>query len=209
MDLNVSQTIRQEIRQRRRALSFEQQAAASEAVKAAVLARGFGSGGAGGSAAQVSTVALYLAQDGELNLAPLIEALWERGVRTVLPVLHPVCQGHLLFLDFYADTPMVTNRYGILEPELATQRVVPLGEIDLLLAPLVAFDAEGNRLGMGGGFYDRTLAGWQRGLYPHLQAIGVAHDCQKVANIPKRDWDIPLPIVITPSKVWQFPNTAV
>lgn len=60
----------------------------------------------------------------------------------------------------------------------------------MMFIPLVAFDEKGERLGMGGGFYDRTLAGWQKkGFYP----VGLAHDCQQVDELPAAQWDVPLP----------------
>ena len=67
--------------------------------------------------------------------------------------------------------------------------------------PLVAFDEYGQRLGMGGGFYDRTLQNWQ---HYKTQPVGYAHDCQLVEKLPVEEWDIPLPAVVTPSKVWEW-----
>lgn len=67
--------------------------------------------------------------------------------------------------------------------------------------PLVAFDEYGQRLGMGGGFYDRTLQNWQ---HYKMQPVGYAHDCQLVEKLPVEEWDIPLPAVVTPSKVWEW-----
>ena len=68
---------------------------------------------------------------------------------------------------------------------------------------VVAFDAEGNRLGMGGGYYDRTLACWhEHGLGP--RPLGLAHDCQQVESVPQAQWDVPLPQIITPARCWRF-----
>jgi 5-formyltetrahydrofolate cyclo-ligase len=83
-----------------------------------------------------------------------------------------------------------------------SSHIVPKHEIDIIFTPLVAFDAEGNRLGMGGGFYDRTLENWQQTGRPF--PVGLAHDCQQVEMIPTEIWDIPLPALITPSRSWQW-----
>ena len=66
--------------------------------------------------------------------------------------------------------------------------------------PLVGFDAAGNRLGMGGGFYDRTLAFMQRVPRPSPVLIGVAHQCQQEAQLPAAAWDIPLQLIVTDKK---------
>ncbi len=89
------------------------------------------------------------------------------------------------------------NRLKIREPKLDVRDVLPLAELDVLVTPLVAFDVSGQRLGMGGGFYDRTLQNWQQ---YRLQPVGYAHDCQQVDSLPSEEWDIPLPAVITPEK---------
>lgn len=105
-------------------------------------------------------IALYLSTDGELDTQPLIEWLWSQGKAVYLPVLHPFSAGHLLFLHYQSSTPMTYNKFGILEPKLNQTLVKPVKELDLICTPLVAFDSHGHRLGMGGGYYDRTLAHW-------------------------------------------------
>ena len=147
------------------------------------------------------TIALYLANDGELDPMLFIEWCWQQGKQVYLPVIHPFCSGHLLFLLFEENSVMVKNYFGICEPKLEVSKVCPLEQLDVLCTPLVAFDNSGARLGMGGGFYDRTLANWQQHqVYP----IGLAHDCQQVDAIPVEHWDIPLPEIITPTRNHQF-----
>ncbi|WP_299688755.1 5-formyltetrahydrofolate cyclo-ligase [uncultured Vibrio sp.] len=150
-------------------------------------------------------IALYLSVDGELDTQPLIEWLWAQGKQTYLPVLHPFSAGHLLFLHYSPTTPTVLNKYGIVEPKLNQMLVKPCQQLDLIFTPLVGFDSHGHRLGMGGGYYDRTLARWFEtgcGATP----IGLAHDCQHVERLPIEEWDIPLPKIVTPSKTWQWEN---
>ncbi len=148
-------------------------------------------------------IALYLSTDGELDTQPLIEWLWSQGKSVYLPVLHPFSAGHLLFLHYQNSTPMTHNKYGILEPRLNQTQVKPVRELDLICTPLVAFDSHGHRLGMGGGYYDRTLAHWFRtgeGATP----IGLAHDCQHVEQLPTEAWDIPLSTIVTPTCIWHW-----
>jgi 5-formyltetrahydrofolate cyclo-ligase len=191
--VSIRQQIRTEVRQRRKNLTseqqnlFAQQAAERVATHPHIQA--------------ASTISVFLSFDGELDTAPLIKRLWQEGKQLCLPVLHPFTPGNLLFLRYNHDTPLVRNKLKILEPALDATQIVPLSQLDIILTPLVAFDSHGQRLGMGGGFYDRTLENWQDGgPYP----IGLAHDCQQVDNLPIEHWDVPLPEVITPSKVWQW-----
>lgn len=147
------------------------------------------------------SVALFLSFDGELDTQPLIDLLWRSGKKVYLPVLHPFSPGNLLFLNYHPASELLINRLKIQEPKLDVRDVLPLSELDVLITPLVAFDVNGQRLGMGGGFYDRTLQNWQQyGLHP----VGYAHDCQQVEQLPVEKWDIPLPAVVTPSKVWRW-----
>ncbi|STV72081.1 5-formyltetrahydrofolate cyclo-ligase [Klebsiella michiganensis] len=185
------QQIRQQIRQRRRALTPEQQT--QFALQAADRMMAYP------PVLLAQTVAVFLSFDGELDTRPLIDQLWRAGKRVYLPVLHPFSPGNLLFLHYHPSSDLVVNRLKIREPKLDVRDVLPLSRLDVLVTPLVAFDAAGQRLGMGGGFYDRTLQNWRR---HRLQPVGYAHDCQQVDALPTEQWDIPLPAVITPSKTW-------
>lgn len=187
------QLIRNEIRQRRRSLTPAQQhdSALQLANRVSQHPR----------ILAARNIAAFLSFDGELDTGPLVERLWLLGKQVYLPVVHPFSAGNLLFLHYTAQTPLVRNRFKILEPALDVGSVLPFSRLDVLLVPLVAFDSQGQRLGMGGGFYDRTLQNWQLGSpYP----IGVAHDCQQVTHLPVEHWDIPLPEIITPSTAWAW-----
>lgn len=146
-------------------------------------------------------IAIYLSSDGELGTKPFIEWCWQQQKNVYLPVVHPFSGGNLLFLHFLPDTKLVANQYGILEPKLDITTMLTFAELDIIFTPLVAFDKTGARLGMGGGFYDRSLATWQE---KHVYPIGIAHDCQLVDEVPTEAWDIPLPEIITPSKRFIF-----
>jgi 5-formyltetrahydrofolate cyclo-ligase len=148
-------------------------------------------------------IAIYLSSDGELDTKPLIEQLWHQSKSVYLPVIHPFSAGQLLFLHYQHDTELVLNRYRIAEPKLQKDLIIPTTQLDLIFTPLVAFDNQGQRLGMGGGYYDRTLSGWfNSGL--GAKPIGLAHDCQQVETLPSEVWDIPLPKIVTPSKIWAW-----
>ena len=134
-------------------------------------------------------IALYISFDGEISTEKLIKILWMQGKQVYLPVLHPFNPNHLLFLRYLPEIPMLKNKFGIWEPKLNVQNVLPLKELDILFTPLVAFDKQGNRLGMGGGFYDRTLQNWRNSSFI---PVGLAHQCQQVEQLPTEVWDVPL-----------------
>ncbi|MFY2365653.1 5-formyltetrahydrofolate cyclo-ligase, partial [Klebsiella pneumoniae] len=79
-------------------------------------------------------------------------------------------KGHLLFFRYQQDTRLKPNSFSILEPELDLTALIPQSQLDIIFTPLVAFDTQGNRLGMGGGFYDRTLQHWQQ---KNFQPVGL------------------------------------
>lgn len=187
------QVIRQQVRYLRRAMTEDQQAQAAEQL--AELALNYA------PITHARNIALFLSVDGELNTRPLIARLWHLKKVVYLPVLHPFSPGHLLFLRYTPDTPLHINKLRIPEPPLDIRQLITLDQLDLMMVPLVAFDQHGQRLGMGGGFYDRTLQNWrQHGFLP----VGLAHDCQQVDSLPVAEWDVPLPAVMTPSKLWQW-----
>lgn len=188
------QQLRTEIRRRRMSLSADEQTQAASALVQQVL-----------SAPALMArqhFALYLSNDGEINTAPLIAALLAYGKTLYLPILHPVVPGYLVFQHYDQHTPMTTNRFGIAEPALNCASIKPVAELEVIFTPLVAFDKQGNRLGMGGGFYDRTLAQLPKNHRTAL--IGLAHQCQLVSGLPVAAWDQPLDGIITPTEYYQF-----
>lgn len=187
--------IRKAIRQKRRLLTLDEQQQAAEQLCEQVLSHP--------KIKQAQTIALFLSFDGEIDTSPLITQLWALNKQVCLPVLHPFHRHHLLFLRYDPTTQLVKNRFNIFEPPLNVNNIIPISDIDIIFTPLVAFDEFGQRLGMGGGFYDRTLENWQQqSFYP----MGLAHICQQVKPLPSADWDIPLPEIITPNKIWSFNN---
>jgi len=138
-------------------------------------------------------VALYLAADGEIDPAAIRRIAWRLGKQVYLPVLHPRQQKRLAFVQFGRGECLLPNRFGIGEPAALAGRVRPW-QLDLVLMPLVAYDASGGRLGMGGGYYDRTFAPLQGDCrWPRRPAlVGLAYRFQQVAALPQRPWDVPL-----------------
>ncbi|EPE37309.1 5-formyltetrahydrofolate cyclo-ligase [Candidatus Photodesmus anomalopis] len=147
-------------------------------------------------------IALYISFDGEIDTTPLVKWLWQNKKQTYLPVIHPFLEGHLLFLSYEKDTLMTKNRYGILEPKLKKKIIRPINQLDLICTPLVSFNALGYRIGMGGGYYDRTFkAAKIKDVSPTL--IGLAYDFQYSNKLSIESWDMPLTKIVTPSQIWQ------
>ncbi|KPU83496.1 5-formyltetrahydrofolate cyclo-ligase [Psychromonas sp. PRT-SC03] len=154
---------------------------------------------------QAKKIALSLTHDAEIDTLPFIHWCWNKNIKVYLPVMHPFSPKHLLFLEYKINTPLIFNRYAILEPPLNVLDICPFAQLDIVFTPLVAFDTQGRRLGMGGGFYDRMLAPWLKcktGPYP----MGLAHDCQRVDILPENPWDVPLAEIFTSSTHYQFEN---
>jgi 5-formyltetrahydrofolate cyclo-ligase len=183
--------LRQEMRQRRRALSPSERSQASYSLAEHVAASHL---------FQVSQrIAFYLPNDGEIDLQPLIEYAWQVNKLCFLPVIGPRNSRRLWFLPYGTDTPLKTNRFGIPEPvHHRGKRQFKPHALDLILLPLVAFDQNGQRLGMGGGFYDRTLAFLShRRLWHKPRLLGTAYQFQQLETLPVQPWDIPLDGVAT------------
>jgi len=184
------------LRDERRALSINQQAdAAADLLYNLQTLHAFQS---------ARRIACYIATDGEIDTSLVMDWLLAHGKSCYLPVLSHINGNRLLFAKVNYGTEMMTNRYGIPEPNVPLRKLVRPTQLDLVLLPLVAFDATGNRVGMGGGYYDRTLQSRQNRRYwlkPHL--IGVAHELQKVDRIVANSWDVPLEAVVTDQQVYR------
>ncbi len=141
-------------------------------------------------------VAGYWACDGELSLDVLQQRL-PASLTYCLPVLDEVDRV-LRFAPWRAGDALRHNRYGIPEPPLALSRCLPITALSCILLPLTGFDAQCHRLGMGGGWYDRSLAA--RCVNPPLR-IGIGFDVQEVlAGLSPAPWDVPCDVIITPTR---------
>lgn len=145
-------------------------------------------------------IAMYFANGKEVSLDHLIEHAWANGKQVYLPVLGLRFTGQLWFVPYEPDTPLYANRFGIPEPQHdAHERRTGLRELDLILMPLVGFDNHGNRLGMGGGFYDKSLHSLHSGkrIWSRPKRVGIAYEMQRVPHIPGENWDVPLDAIAT------------
>jgi len=193
---NTRASIRQVLRTKRKSLTASFQKTAAEALLLRLQNNIV--------VTEAEHIALYLANNGELDLQPFIHWCWQQNKHIYLPVVHPFSKGHLLFLRYDNNSTMAINRYNIEEPKLDVRYIKPIQQLDIIFTPLVAFDSTGARIGMGGGYYDRTLANWYENYVQDAQyspsIIGIAHDCQQITEVPHEVWDIPLPRIITPTR---------
>ncbi len=152
-------------------------------------------------------ISLYLPTDGEIDPRLLLRAAQRRGKATYLPVLSAWPRTKMVFQRVRPGEKLLPNRFRILEPRVNISRQRKVWALDLVLLPLVGFDDAGGRLGMGGGFYDRSLAylarrqSWRK---PTL--LGLAHECQKVERLVQASWDVPLAGTVT-DKQWYIAGT--
>ena len=147
-------------------------------------------------------IALYLPNDGEIDPRLILRAAQRRGKKTYLPVLSAWPRTKMVFQQVRHGEKFRPNRFRIPEPHINAAKQRTIWALDLIFLPLVGFDDAGGRLGMGGGFYDRSLAyqarrkAWQK---PVL--LGLAHECQKVGRLAQASWDVPLQGTVT-DKRW-------
>jgi 5-formyltetrahydrofolate cyclo-ligase len=180
--------VRKELRARRNALNPSQQETASAwALRHVMKLPQF---------MRAKHVALYIANDGELDPRPIAEQLWKMDKHCYLPVLHPSQERLLWFVEFTPNSVMKANRFNIPEPDHRQAHRIAPNLLDVVLLPLVGFDRQGGRLGMGGGFYDTTFA-FHKGKKGKPYLLGMAHACQEVEALELADWDIPLFGVVT------------
>ena len=185
--VDARRALRLEMRRRRAALDADDQAVAAMAVMTRLarlpILRGPG------------PVAGYRAVRGEVDVEAALVLLTGRGTAISLP---RVRGEHLEFVRWGPGADLAPGPFAI--PEPVGDDLVPLRSHVAVLAPVVAFDGAGHRLGQGGGYYDRALAG--PGPRPVL--IGVAHAVQEVEAVPTEPWDVALDAVVTEEGVVEF-----
>lgn len=189
-------SIRKTIREKRRSLTDEQRLLAAEKFadhfsKSRLFINS-------------NRIAFYLANDGELDPALLMGIAWSMGKSSYLPVLTANHDKSLLFAPFEPDDRLVYNRFGIGEPQVAARHRVKARQLDLIVMPLVAFDEKGNRIGMGGGYYDRTLAYLNvRRTWYKPKLVGIGYEFQKLRSIDSESWDVRLECIATEDRLIQ------
>lgn len=186
--------IRHQMRQKRRGLPLRQQASAARQLAHHVLRSEL--------YRQARRIACFISNDGEIDTEPLIQAAWQADKDIYLPILASGDAPHLQFRPYRHDTVMRHNRYDI--PEPAAGAPLDGRHFDLVLMPLVAFDARGNRLGMGGGYYDRTFAHLHQLQPRRPRLLGLAYAFQQVDALAAQPWDVPLCAVATECGVRYF-----
>jgi 5-formyltetrahydrofolate cyclo-ligase len=179
--------VRSSLKRKRRSLDPDFVADASEKIGARFWRSSF--------AQRATNIAIYMSTAGEVDCSTIIETAWLRKKRVFAPVL----QGKRLeFASLEPDTKLAANRFGILEPVYARSSLLPRAQLDIVVIPLLAFDAKLNRLGMGAGFYDRSFAfTQQQKQWRHPILVGAAYSFQQIKDTHPKPWDVPLHVVIT------------
>ncbi len=148
------------------------------------------------------TIGSYISVKGEADPGLFAEKAMQRKKRIFLPVLR---KNEMRFYELKSGSSLQINRFGIPEPAPARAHFSAASHLNAILVPLVAFDPKGNRLGMGGGYYDRTLQLMKhRSKFRRPLLIGVAYDFQQVDVLQTQSWDIPLHMVITDTQVHRY-----
>ncbi len=188
--------LRRELRAARRSLSGAEHAQRSELAAAAITRLAAFKSGA--------RIALYLPFDGEMNPAALLAAARRRRIRVFVPVVESLRHRRLRFYPLAGKTR--AGAFGIAVPHGAARRsAVGPRWFDLIVVPLVGFDGDGRRLGMGGGFYDRALdfrRNRRHWFGPRL--VGLAFQCQHARSVFAQAHDVRLDAVASESGIRHF-----
>lgn len=180
--------LRASILQRRAALSDDERAAAATAIAAHLATAAF---------TQVPAVAAYLSMGSEPGTGPLIEALLARGTEVIVPVAS--AEGTLDWVRYAADAPLTQSSLGV--PEADGPRLGPdaIAGVGLVIAPALAVDHAGWRLGRGAGYFDRAL-GRARG-----PVCALVYADELLPVVPHEDHDVPVDLVATEAGIFRVP----
>ena len=143
-------------------------------------------------------IATYYPVKGEANPGVRHPIL---GKHLFLPVISTEKNQGLLFAPFHDETRFDFNQFSIPEPIYNDNDLRPAASLDLVLVPLLGFDKNGNRLGMGGGFYDRTFSFKLNPNDTPPILMGIAYDFQEIPKLATEPWDVPLDYIVTESRL--------
>lgn len=146
---------------------------------------------------EANTIGSYLSTDQEASTHLIHQDCWESNKSLLLPTV--IDKTRMVFSEYKRDDMLIDNHWGIPEPKIDSQTsLTPLHHIDCLLIPMVGFTEQGQRLGFGGGYYDRYLQDKKT----NPICIGLAYDAQKLTEIPFETWDISMNIIVTEEKTY-------
>jgi len=148
-------------------------------------------------------ITCFLSFDGEISTQPTIQKILSLNGTCYLPKIKPLKPNQLWFMPYDESSEMKFNQFGIPEVDLRANHAKRLSDLDMVLFPLVAFDLKGNRLGMGGGYYDATFA-HLRSSAKRPKFIGLAWQSQMVDELPSDPWDLTLDGVCTEQRFYSF-----
>ncbi|PID64872.1 MAG: 5-formyltetrahydrofolate cyclo-ligase, partial [Gammaproteobacteria bacterium] len=152
---------------------------------------------------QAKRIGAYLCLPEEVNVKSIIEAAWADGKSVYLPVV--LDWGQVLkFAPYTPDSKLIRDRLDIEIPAVCATKYLEASALDMVVTPLVAFDEQRNRIGMGGGFYDRTFAFKAEAKpFSKPQLIGVAFETQRLpVTITANPWDICPDAIITEQRIY-------
>lgn len=193
---SARQLLRRQLRGLRRGLPPETRTAAVAAINQRLIASDF--------FRRARTIALYAAFDGEPELAETMAAALRLRKQVFLPVLPNNPNAALRFARLEHPRRMRKNSFGIGEPVASAAGFIPPSALDLVITPVVGFDSNGNRLGMGGGYYDRTFAFVAKHRQVHTpRLVGVAFEIQRLDTIAAEAWDVPLWRIATEANLYK------
>lgn len=151
-----------------------------------------------------ANIAIYISFGNEVKTRAIIDDAWRSEKTVYVPVIDK--SKTMQFVNYEPNTELIKNFYGIQEPLVSNESKIALPDkLDLVLLPLLAFDKNGNRLGMGGGYYDRYLTFLNHALLrKNPKLMGLAYSCQEDEKLPVDTWDIALHSVTTEKETQTF-----
>jgi 5-formyltetrahydrofolate cyclo-ligase len=185
-------SLRREIRKQRQALSAKLQQQFSATICQKIIANTIFQ--------RSQKIAFYYPQNGEVDTLQLQKLYPQKEY--YLPILNPDCSCNLFFAHYVNAAALINNKFGIPEPDLLSAQFINAEDLDLVIAPLVLFDENCNRVGMGAGYYDRTFAFKRDSISRQPFLLGVAYEFQKVPILTANPWDVKLQMVVTEKNIY-------
>lgn len=187
-------TLRKTLRSQRRSLTPKQQRLAAQGLYQTLKHSGL--------LLRARYIALYLGHDGEIDPRHFLAPLWRQRKQLFVPIIARTGTNSMRFAQLTPRTLLQKNKFGIAEPNAKTAKFMKAKQLSLVLLPLVAFDEMGNRIGMGGGYYDRAFS-FLRNHARKPRLVGLAYEFQKVSELTTESWDIPLDAIATDKALYQ------